>query len=281
MTGSAETTVLPTTGRGVHIIDPDAVPWSPPAPRAGRDPAATRDSGVLEKWFVRPAADDDRFPVSAVRFRPHFEFARHWHTEGEFMLILRGSATVGDQEVGVGGMAYNDARTIYGAEAAGAEGCDFLMIRRAWARNTLVPSAADVAAAEAEGVVNSLDRLARGLGRRGLHTFDPASVSPVTDPATAGLPTRWLIPADPRGDRPPVAVVGLDRTTPVTWDRPEHGLLLYVLKGTAVVDGVPVTEGKMVYVDAGHGFTAGASADGPAACLSVLPIAAPAHQVAG
>ncbi|ONH28012.1 cupin domain-containing protein [Pseudofrankia asymbiotica] len=277
--------VTPTTGRGVHIIDPDAMEWSDPAPRAGRDPEETRRSGVREKWFVRPAADDDRFPVSAVRFRPNFVFARHWHTEGEFMLILRGSAAVGDQEVGVGGMAYNDARTIYGAEAAGPEGCDFLMIRRAWARNTVVATDEDVARAGAQGVVNSLDRVAGSLADRGLHTFDLASVDPVVDPAT-GLSTRWLMPPDPAGDRPPVAVVDLTDTSPVTWARPEHGLFLQVLRGTAVIDGTPVAAGTMIYVDAAHSVTVAAAAgaggaDSEAAqLLSVQPIAAPVHQAA-
>jgi hypothetical protein len=271
--------VTPLTGRGVHIIDPDAVPWSYPAPRAGRDPEATRNSGVREKWFVRPAADDDRFPVSAIRFGPGFTFARHWHTEGEFMLILRGSAIVGDQPVGPGGMAYNDARTIYGAEAAGPEGCDFLMIRRAWARNTVVPADADVARAEAEGIVNSLDRAARSLAERGLHLLDPAAAEPVTDPAT-GLTGRWLIPPDPHGDRPPVAVTYLSGTTPVTWNRPEYGLFLYVLRGAAVANGAPVAAGQMIYVDAGHVIALSASGAEPTELLSVQPIAPPAHQSA-
>ena len=271
--------VTPASARGIHVIDPDAVEWSYPAPRAGRDPEATRNSGVLEKWFVKPAADDDRFPVSAIRFEPGYTFARHWHTEGEFILILRGSATVGDQHVGTGGMAYNDARTIYGAEAAGPEGCDFLMVRRAWARNTVVMTDADVARAEAEGIVNSLDRVARSLADRGLHTFHPASAEPVVDPVT-GLTTRWLMPPDPHGDRPPVAVIQLSGTTPVAWNRPEHGLFLYVLRGEAVVGGTAVTTGKMVYADAGHSFSIAVSGDGPIELLSVQPIAPPVHQAA-
>jgi redox-sensitive bicupin YhaK (pirin superfamily) len=271
--------VMPLTARGVHVIDPDAVAWSYPAPRAGRDPEATRNSGVQEKWFVKPTADDDRFPVSAIRFGPGYTFARHWHTEGEFMLILRGSATVGDQRVGTGSMAYNDARTIYGAEAAGPEGCDFLMIRRAWARNTVVMTDADVARAEAEGIVNSLDRVACSMADRGLHTFDPASIEPVVDTAT-GLTVRWLMPPDPLGDRPPIAVTHLSDTAQVTWNRPEQGLFLYVLRGAAVVNGTPITTGKMVYVDAGHSFSIGASSDEPAELLSVQPIAAPMHQAA-
>jgi hypothetical protein len=44
----------------------------------------------------------------------------------------------GGQEIGPGAMAYNDARTIYGAEAAGPDGCEFLMIRRAFAVTTIV-----------------------------------------------------------------------------------------------------------------------------------------------
>ncbi|MWA03316.1 hypothetical protein F8568_023635 [Actinomadura sp. LD22] len=193
--------VLPSSARGVHLIDPVLIEWAYPAPRAGRDPMETRNSGVQEKWFVKPSRDDDRFPVSAIRFRPGYVFTRHWHTEGEFILIQRGSATVGDQEVGRGGMAYNDARTIYGAEAAGPDGCDFLMIRRAWARNTVVATDEDVVMAEAGGVVNSLDKVAGGLSERGLHILDPGAVAPETDPSS-GLAMRWLMPPDPAADRP-------------------------------------------------------------------------------
>jgi redox-sensitive bicupin YhaK (pirin superfamily) len=271
--------VTPATARGVHVIRPDAVPWSHPASRAGRDPEATRNSGVQEKWFVKPAPDDDRFPVSAIRFTPSYTFARHWHTEGEFVLVLRGSATVGDQEVPVGGMAYNDARTIYGAEAAGPEGCDFLMIRRAWARNTVVATDADVVQAERQGIVNSLDRAASSLDDRGLHVFDSQAVKPVTDPVT-GLATRQLMPPDPLGDRPPVSVIELSGTRPAVWDRLAYGLFLYVLRGAALVGATSVPTGSMVYVDAGHSITIGASGDSPAELLSVQPIKPPAHQAA-
>jgi hypothetical protein len=69
--------------------------------------------------------------------------------------ILDGSMMVGGRVLTVGGMAYNDARTIYGAEAAGAAGSDFLMVRRAWARNNLVTTDEDVEAAVGRGVTNS------------------------------------------------------------------------------------------------------------------------------
>ena len=41
-------------------------------------------------------------------------------------------------EIRPGTMAYNDARTIHGAEAAGPGGCEFLLIRRAFAVTTIV-----------------------------------------------------------------------------------------------------------------------------------------------
>ncbi|WP_433598291.1 hypothetical protein ACQPXH_21260 [Nocardia sp. CA-135953] len=195
------------------------------------------------------------------------------------MLILRGSAAVGDQEVGSGGMAYNDARTIYGAEAAGPDGCDFLMIRRAWARNTVVATAEDIAKAEADGIVNSLDRVAGGLSERGLHVFDPESVTRAQDPAT-GLTMRHLIPADQAADRPPVAVVDVPAAKPVEWKNIEFGLLLFVLNGTVAVDGDEVPAGHMVQVDAGHSFTIRALPADGAQVLSVRPVAAPVHSAA-
>jgi hypothetical protein len=134
------------TERGLHLFDVDALPWEPPRPRPGNEPAtederrkaAERSGGVEEKWLVYPEPGSDRFPISIVRFPPNFVFPKHWHTDGEFIMILKGTAVFAGQEIGPGTMAYNDARTIYGAEAAGPEGCEFLMIRRAFAVTTIV-----------------------------------------------------------------------------------------------------------------------------------------------
>jgi hypothetical protein len=127
--------------RGLHLFDLDALPWEPPAVRPGQDPTSpsrAHSTGVEEKWLVKPREGEDRFPISIIRFPPNFVFPRHWHTDGEFILILKGSANFAGQYIGPGAMAYNDARTIYGAEAAGPDGCEFLMIRRAWAKTTIV-----------------------------------------------------------------------------------------------------------------------------------------------
>jgi len=132
--------------RGLHLFDLDALPWEPPRPRPGGPPRSPQQiarqaesrGGVEEKWLVYPELGGDRFPISIVRFPPNFVFPRHWHTDGEFIMILKGSAVFGGQEIGPGTMGYNDARTIYGAEAAGPEGCEFLMIRRAFAVTTIV-----------------------------------------------------------------------------------------------------------------------------------------------
>jgi hypothetical protein len=126
--------------RGLHLFDLEALPWDAPAPRPGQPASASarrHSTGVEEKWLVKPGEGEDRFPISIVRFPPNFVFPKHWHTEGEFIMILKGSANFAGQEIGVGAMAYNDARTIYGAEAAGPEGCEFLMIRRAWSKTTI------------------------------------------------------------------------------------------------------------------------------------------------
>ena len=125
--------------RGLHVFDLDAIPWESPRPRPGSPAREPRhQGGAQEKWLVFPDLADDRFPITIVRFPPNFVFPRHWHTEGEFVMVLKGSMNVGDRTLGVGECAYNDARTIYGAEAAGPEGCEFLMIRRAFAVTSLV-----------------------------------------------------------------------------------------------------------------------------------------------
>jgi hypothetical protein len=127
--------------RGLHLFDPDSIPWAPPVRRPNSHDPAEHGQGVLEKWLVKPDADDpanDRFPISIVKFPPNFVFPKHWHTEGEMLVILKGTANFAGKIIGPGAICYNDARTIYGAEAAGPEGCEFLMVRRAYARTTVV-----------------------------------------------------------------------------------------------------------------------------------------------
>jgi len=126
--------------RGLHVFDLEALAWEPPRPRPGATGSRRTDhhGGAEEKWLVYPEQGSDRFPITIVRFPPDFTFPRHWHTEGEFIMVLRGSMNVGERTLGPGECAYNDARTIYGAEAAGPDGCEFLMIRRAFAVTTLV-----------------------------------------------------------------------------------------------------------------------------------------------
>lgn len=133
--------------RGVHLFDTGAIPWTMTLQRPvqGRAPLLPEDDrrpvvegGLLEKGLIYPLPGDDRFPISIIRFPPSFTFARHWHTDGEFVMILAGTANFAGRELGPGAMAYNDARTVYGAESAGPEGCDFLLIRRAWAETHVV-----------------------------------------------------------------------------------------------------------------------------------------------
>jgi len=129
--------------RGMHIFDVDAIPWAVPAPRDIRGPAPVAEPGsgaptVEERWLVRPEPGEDRFPISIMKFPPNYSFPRHWHTDGEFIQILKGSAIFAGHVLNPGDMAYNDARIVYGSEAAGPDGCEFLLIRRAWAVTTVV-----------------------------------------------------------------------------------------------------------------------------------------------
>jgi hypothetical protein len=142
----SEDQVVELTRRGLHLFDLDAIPWEAPRPRPGQSleaieagrRAISSAGGVAEKWLVYPEPDSDRFPICIIRFPPNFVFPKHWHTDGEFIMILKGSANFAGQTIGPGAMAYNDARTIYGAEAAGPDGCEFLLIRRAFAQTTIV-----------------------------------------------------------------------------------------------------------------------------------------------
>ena len=130
----------------LSVFDFHQIAWRPPAvrPVLGRSPLLPEQDHrepvpgeVWEKSLVYPLPGDDRFPVSIIRFPPNFQFHRHWHTDGEFVRVLSGSANFAGRELLPGSMAYNDARVVYGAEAAGPEGCDFVLIRRAWAETHL------------------------------------------------------------------------------------------------------------------------------------------------
>jgi ferredoxin len=263
------------TERGLHLFELDELPWEHPAPRPGQD-TRSHGAGVLEKWLVKPALDDpeeDRFPVSIIRFPPNLVFPRHWHTDGEMMLVLAGSASVGGEELPVGGLAYNDARTIYGAEAAGADGCDFLMIRRAWAKNNVMLTDEAVAEAVSSGITDSQDRLSPSVADRGLHILDrTAPFEPVGD----GTDEQWLLGREAGDDRPLISVV----RSPAGHAFPPYldteGRFTLVLEGSLVVDGAELPAGSMLYHDAG--VTYGGESAGPSGCELLTVRRAPAKR---
>ena len=123
---------------GFHVLDPDAVEWEVPKRDhvVGLDPDSP--SVVVEKYLVRSDESKDRMPISIVKFPPNYRYPRHWHTHGEFVYILKGSAVFAGQVLEPGAMAYNDSRTVYGSEQAGPDGVEFLVIRRAHSENHVV-----------------------------------------------------------------------------------------------------------------------------------------------
>jgi quercetin dioxygenase-like cupin family protein len=128
--------------RGLHLFDVENIPFQParrrPTSTGSEEDHRRQSAGVEHKWLIYPEPGEDRPPVVIIKFPPGYRFAHHWHSEGEFVVVLKGSMTIGDEEVGPGGMAWTDARTIYGAEAAGPEGVEFLLFRRAFATTNLV-----------------------------------------------------------------------------------------------------------------------------------------------
>lgn len=132
--------------RGLHVIDVDAMEWQVPFSRAsagnGRATTDAERAGAFEKPLVVPEGiGEDRPLVTMLRLPPNFSFPQHWHTEGEFIYILSGEAHFGSATLGPGGMAYADARCLYGAETAGDKGCEFLLIRRANSLTTVMVEA--------------------------------------------------------------------------------------------------------------------------------------------
>ncbi|MCX4095679.1 cupin domain-containing protein [Nocardia sp. alder85J] len=128
--------------RGIHLFDVENMPFEP----AKRRPTTTvtdeehraQSAGVEHKWLIFPEPGADRPPVVIVKFPPNYRFPQHWHSEGEFIVVLEGTMTIGGHEAGPGAMAWTDANTVYGAEAAGPDGVEFLLFRRAFATTTLV-----------------------------------------------------------------------------------------------------------------------------------------------
>jgi quercetin dioxygenase-like cupin family protein len=275
--------------RGLHLLDPDRLEWKPPAARPvlGRPPVLPRDDdrprnpdGVEEKFLVYPLPGDDRFPISVVKFPPHFTFPRHWHTDGEFILVTRGSMNLAGAARGPGAMAYNDARTVYGAEAAGPDGCEFLMIRRAWAETHIVDGPDDLP----DDVLDSgHDMVAATRADRGLHLFDldalpwtPPLRRPVggQEPLLPEDDTRPLVEGEvwekalvyplPGDDRFPVSIVRF----PPNFSFPRHwhtdGEFVMLLSGSANFAGYEVGPGDMAYNDARTVY--GAEVAGPDGC---------------
>jgi len=128
--------------RGLHVFDLDSIPFQParrrPTSAATPEEHERQSAGVEHKWLIYPQPGDDRPPVVIIKFPPGYRFPHHWHSEGEFVVVLKGSMTIGEKEVGPGGMAWTDPRTVYGAESAGPDGVEFLLFRRAFATTTLV-----------------------------------------------------------------------------------------------------------------------------------------------
>ncbi|MBV9662234.1 MAG: cupin domain-containing protein [Acidimicrobiales bacterium] len=275
--------------RGFHVLDPDTMPWRPPAvrPVLGQQPVPPdqdtrpRDPvNVEEKFLMYPLPGEDRFPVSIVKFPPNYSFPRHWHTDGEFIMVLAGSMMLAGRPAGPGTMAYNDARTVYGAEAAGEEGCEFLMIRRAWAENHIVRDGDTVP----DDVIDTGgDEVAAARGQRGLHLFDLDHL-PWTQPLVrpvegrepvmpeedsrpledGGVWEKALVYPLPGEDRFPISIVKF----PPHYSFPRHwhtdGEFIRILSGSAHFAGRDLGPGAMAYNDARTVY--GAEAAGPEGC---------------
>ena len=115
---------------GFEVFDLEAMPWELPLRRKhhGTNPELLRQKyPVHEKWLLPPT--DGRMVASIIRFGPNMTYPRHMHTQPELTIFLRGSGVFDGHEVGPGFAAYVDANTVYGPEAAGPDGCEFLIVR--------------------------------------------------------------------------------------------------------------------------------------------------------
>jgi quercetin dioxygenase-like cupin family protein len=275
--------------RGLHILEPEDIPWRPPAvrPVLGQAPLSPSEDDrprnpdyVEEKMLVYPLPGEDRFPISIVKFPPRFTFPRHWHTDGEFIMILRGSMLLAGEPAGSGTMAYNDARIVYGAEAAGEDGCEFLMIRRAWAENHIVAGGGkDV---PPDVIDTGHDEVAPTRAERGLHLFDlddipwtPPLVRPVEgrEPLLPERDSRPLVDGRvwekglmyplPGEDRFPISIVRFPAHFRFHRHWHTDGEFIRILEGSANFAGRELGPGAMAYNDARTVYGAeAAGADG-------------------
>lgn len=280
--------------RGLHLFDPNSMGWRPPTlrPVLGQAPVPPehddrpRDPTYVEhKNLVYPLPGDDRFPITIVKFPPRFVMGRHWHTEGEFIYVLRGSMLLAGRPSGPGTMAYNDARTVYGAEAAGDEGCEFLMIRRAWAETHVVtPESPPV---PHDVLDTGREIIATTRADRGLHIFHADSMPwrpPVVRPVRGQAP---LLPDDDHRPSDPThpqerclmyPLPGEDRFPIIIVKFPPHysfgrhwhtdGEFVMILGGSANFAGRELGPGAMAYNDARTVY--GAESAGPDGCEFLL-----------
>jgi hypothetical protein len=64
-----------------------------------------------------------------IRFAPNYVERRHWHEADTFYIITAGEMGVGDEGTyRPGDVRWVRARTFYGPETAGPEGCEFILI---------------------------------------------------------------------------------------------------------------------------------------------------------
>jgi hypothetical protein len=64
-----------------------------------------------------------------IRFAPGYVESPHWHEADTFYIITKGEMVVGDEGAyRPGDVRWVRARTFYGPETAGADGCEFILI---------------------------------------------------------------------------------------------------------------------------------------------------------
>jgi hypothetical protein len=107
--------VVPLSQRGVHVLDPGAVPWEAMASGSALP--------VRSKVLMRPDNDVgfDRLPVTIIELPPGADLTSHANTENLLVNVLRGELSLGEDRIAAEGMACVDGGPVYRV-AAGPTG---------------------------------------------------------------------------------------------------------------------------------------------------------------
>ena len=109
----------------VHYIDIEGIEWRIPD-KAWKGKVGEGEPEVQFKPFDTASGAVPRGQL--VFYEPGHVEAEHSHAEDEFLYILEGDATIGDDHVAAGMLVHVEGSTVYGPLKGGPDGLKFLRL---------------------------------------------------------------------------------------------------------------------------------------------------------